>query len=91
MTAVAIDVADAQDALAAADDGDKELPGDRHLIDAYEGHCQQGSARFWQALWLVEDAAERTEWLASQCRYCGPEGATGDDCGDCPEGTEAAA
>lgn len=30
-------------------------------------------------------------FLAEECPFCGPEGATGPGCGDCPEGAEAAA
>ncbi|QKW15321.1 hypothetical protein [Verrucosispora sp. NA02020] len=76
--AFALDAA-AADALARYDDGSPTLPGDLALIVAYEQQCQRDADR------LLRDGVERERaaWLAGQCRYCGPEGATGPDCGDC--------
>ncbi|MEV2239457.1 hypothetical protein [Micromonospora sp. NPDC049891] len=72
-------LAAAADALARADDGAPAQPGDLALIAAYEQQCQADAGR------LLLDGLEwdRIAWLATQCRFCGPEGSTGPDCGDC--------
>lgn len=69
----------AADALARYDDGAPAKPGDLALIVAYEQQCQADADR------LLRDGLERDRavWLAEQCRYCGPEGSTGPDCGGC--------
>lgn len=78
MTALVFDLTAAQNALCRIDDGNP-LPGDHTLAAQYERHCQQSHHHLQAAL----DRAEHDAWLAGQCRYCGPDGATG-DCGDCP-------
>lgn len=75
---IAFDLAAAQEALARSDEGATPLPGDDTLITAYESYCQQS----WEDLQYEIHEAGRDTWLADQCRFCGPEGATG-DCGDC--------
>lgn len=75
MTAIHFDLPAAQDALARSDDGVKALPGDRTLLDAYEGYLQQEWGRFEEQ----QDAAERAVWLARQCPGC-VDGGTGEEC-----------
>jgi hypothetical protein len=81
-TVVRFDLAAAQDALARSDEGADPQPGDRELIDAYEGWCQQEYERFQQQVWDAEQAA----WLSQQCPGC-EDGGTGEVCDDHdPEG-----
>jgi hypothetical protein len=70
-------IADAQDALARSDEGEKVLPGDAELIAAYEGFCQQEQDRREYAYY----EAERAAWLATQCPGC-EDGGTGEPCDD---------
>ncbi len=72
---VRFDAAAAQDALARSDDGVKAKPGDRELIDAYEGLLQAEQLRRDDA----ERAADRADWLSRQCPGC-HEGGTGEEC-----------
>lgn len=77
---VRFSLADAQNALARSDDGNKLLPGDAELIAAYEGYCQQE----WERLDDDRRAAEYAEWLADQCpACCEAPGATGPVCDEC--------
>lgn len=85
MTAPVFNLDAALDALAAHDDGEKLTPGDAKLVAELDRRLQQE----WYEVQRRQDRFEREAWLATQCRFCGPEGATG-DCGDCPEGAEAA-
>ncbi|MCW6003936.1 hypothetical protein K1W54_04970 [Micromonospora sp. CPCC 205371] len=84
MTIVHFDLAAAQEASNRLDDGIGR-EGDGALAAQFEGFCQQEQDRFWEAHAAVEDA----RWLAVQCRFCGPEGSSGPDCGDCPAGEAA--
>jgi hypothetical protein len=84
VTVIHFDLAEAQDATNRLDDG-IGLPGDEEKAAQFEAFCQQEQDRFWEQRATEEDAA----WLARQCRHCGPEGSSGPDCGDCPEGDPA--
>lgn len=81
MTVTLFDLAEAQDAVNRLDDG-IGLPGDEAKAAQFEAFCQQEQDCYDRQRAAEEDAA----WLAGQCRHCGPEGASGPDCGDCPEG-----
>lgn len=78
-------LAAAQEASNRLDDGIGR-EGDEALAAQYEAFCQQEQDRFAE----TQAAAEDARWLAAQCRFCGPEGSSGPDCGDCPEGDAAA-
>lgn len=91
MTAVVFDLKAAEAAHGRAEEGADPLPGDTELVAAYDGWLSQEWDRYWEPIWRADAAAEESAWLAGQCRYCGPEGSTGPDCGDCPEGAEVAA
>ncbi len=78
MTApIHIDVAAAQDALARSDFGLPPLSGDDDLIAAYDRYLQAAEDEYRERV----AAAERVEWLASQCGGC-DEGGTGEACDD---------
>ena len=79
MTAPVFDLTAATDALYRSDNGIKAKPGDAQLIAAYDRHLNAAYDRHLRSV----EAAEYATWLAQQCAYCGPEGATGPDCGDC--------
>lgn len=85
MTAPVFNLDAALDALAASDDGEKLTAGDAKLVAELDQRLQGE----WHEYQRRQDRLDYEAWLATQCRYCGPEGATG-DCGDCPEGAEAA-
>jgi hypothetical protein len=75
MTTIHFSEAAAQDALARSDDGDTPLPGDDHLIAAYETYLQQAQYQYEAA----QQNQVQTEWLALQCPGC-HEGGTGEPC-----------
>ncbi|MER7167263.1 hypothetical protein ABT336_14485 [Micromonospora sp. NPDC000207] len=85
--APALNIHAAKDALYRSDNGIKARPGDAALIADYDRFLGAQEYTFWASV----DADEYAMWLAEQCRYCGPKGASGPDCGDCPEGAEVAA
>ncbi len=73
----------AQDAQARSDEGAEALPGDADLIAAYDRYLQAAEDEYQERI----AAAERAEWLASQCGGCEP-GGTGEACDDHWDGVE---
>ena len=79
-TPILFDLTAAQEAVARDEEGVTLLPGDKDLIAAYEGFCQQE----WDAFQDRRDAADLASWLATQCPAC-EEGGTGEVCDECAE------
>ena len=73
-----MNTADALDAVARLDDG-HDQPGDQELADGYDWYCRLQ----WDRIQSHLDNLAYEEWLGTQCRVCGPDGAWGDPCGYC--------
>ncbi|MGX6605598.1 hypothetical protein ACWKSP_26220 [Micromonosporaceae bacterium Da 78-11] len=81
MTApILFDLSAALEAVARDEEGVDLLPGDRELIAAHEGFCQQE----WDAFQDRCAATDLADWLADQCP-AHEDGGRGPVCDECAE------